>query len=139
MTNSRFSYPPKTALIPKDFNWVVFHQPNGKFPLNAGRQLGFTKEQIETGRLVPTLGNTYSGSSPMGLTAILDVAKPGDKILMVSYGSGAGSDGFIFTVTDLIKGVQDKALKTREMLDNDKIYIDYGTYAKYRGKIRKAE
>jgi hydroxymethylglutaryl-CoA synthase len=69
----------------------------------------------------------------------LDVAGPGDRILMVSYGSGAGSDGFIFTVTDLIREVQDKAEKTRHMLDNNKVYIDYGTYAKYRGKIRKAE
>jgi hydroxymethylglutaryl-CoA synthase len=129
----------KAKMSPKDFTGVVFHQPNGKFPLNAGRQLGFTKEQIETGRLVPKLGNTYSGSSPMGLTAVLDVAKPGDKILMVSYGSGAGSDGFVFTATGLIREIQDKAEKTREMLDNNKVYIDYGTYAKYRGKIRKAE
>jgi hydroxymethylglutaryl-CoA synthase len=58
---------------------------------------------------------------------------------MVSYGSGAGSDGFIYTVTDEIKKVQDKAEKTREMLDANKRYIDYGTYAKYRGKILKAE
>ena len=119
--------------------YVVFHQPNGKFPLNAGKRLGFAKEQIETGRLVPKLGNTYSGSSPMGLTAILDVAKPGDKILMVSYGSGAGSDAFIYTVTERIREVQDKAIKTRDMLDKNKVYIDYGTYAKYRGKILKAE
>ncbi len=129
----------KTKKTPKDFAYVVFHQPNGKFPVNAAKTLGFTKEQYETGRLVPKLGNTYSGSSPIGLTAILDVAKPGDKILMVSYGSGAGSDAFIFTVTDEIKKVQDKAEKTRTMLDENKRYIDYGTYAKYRGKILKAE
>jgi len=129
----------KAGMGPKDFNWVVFHQPNGKFPLNVGKQLGFTRDQIETGRLVPKLGNTYSGSSPMGLTAILDVSRPGDKILMVSYGSGAGSDAFIFTVTERINEVRDKAEKTRAMLDNNKVYIDYGTYAKYRGKILKAE
>jgi len=129
----------KSKTTPKDFTYVVFHQPNGKFPLNAGKQLGFTGQQIETGRLVPTLGNTYSGSSPMGLTAILDIARPGDRILMVSYGSGAGSDAFIYKVTGRILEVQDKATRTRQMLDNNKNYIDYGTYAKYRGKIRKAE
>ncbi|MEW6363608.1 MAG: hydroxymethylglutaryl-CoA synthase [Acidobacteriota bacterium] len=129
----------KSGMTPKDFDYVIFHQPNGKFPLNAAKQLGFQKEQVETGRLVPKLGNTYSGSSPIGLTAVLDVARPGNKILLVSYGSGAGSDGFIFTVTDRILGVQNLAVKTREMLDNNKVYIDYGTYAKYRGKIRKAE
>jgi hydroxymethylglutaryl-CoA synthase len=129
----------KAGMGPKDFTYVVFHQPNGKFPLNVGKCLGFTKDQIETGRLVPRLGNTYSGSSPLGLTAILDVAKPGDTVLMVSYGSGAGSDAFVFVVTDLIRRVQDLALKTREMIDSNKAYLDYGTYAKYRGKILRAD
>ncbi len=129
----------KAHMAAKDFAYVVFHQPNGKFPLHVGKELGFTREQIETGRLVPRLGNTYSGSSPIGLTAILDVARPGDRILMVSYGSGAGSDAFIYTVTDQIKAVSDKAEKTRDMLDHNKVYLDYGTYAKYRGKILKAE
>ncbi len=54
---------------------------------------------------------------------------------MVSFGSGAGSDGFIFNVTDKIKDVQDKAVKLRDMLDNNKIYLDYGEYAKFREKI----
>jgi hydroxymethylglutaryl-CoA synthase len=124
------------GMKPKDFTWAIFHQPNGKFPQRVGKMLGFTKEQIEPGWLSPTLGNTYSGSSPMGLTATLDVAKPGDKILMVSYGSGAGSDGFVYEVTDRINEVRDKAPKTRYQLENKKKYIDYGTYAKFRGKIR---
>jgi hydroxymethylglutaryl-CoA synthase len=124
---------------PGDFQYVVFHQPNGKFPLRAGEMLGFTRKQIETGWLVPKLGNTYSGSSPLGLTAVLDVAAPGDRILMVSYGSGAGSDGFIFRVTDRLAAVRGRAVSTRALLDNNKVYLDYGVYAKYRRKIRKAE
>ena len=58
---------------------------------------------------------------------------------MVSYGSGAGSDGFIYRVTDRITEVQDLALKTTDYLDKNQMYIEYGTYAKYRGKIRKGE
>ncbi len=126
----------KANMKPEDFSYVIFHQPNGKFPQRVGKMLGFKKEQIEPGWLSPTLGNTYSGSSPMGLTSTLDISKPGDKILMVSYGSGAGSDAFIFEVTKRIEEVRDKAPKTRWMLDNNKNYIDYGTYAKFRGKIR---
>jgi len=129
----------KAGAKPADFAYAVFHQPNGKFPMRVGQMLGFTKEQIEPGWLSPTLGNTYSGSSPMGLTATLDVSKPGDRILMVSYGSGAGSDGFIYEVTDRIEKVRNLAPKTREMLDSNKVYIDYGTYAKYRRKIRMGE
>ena len=100
--------------------------------------LGFTKEQIEPGWLSPTLGNTYSGASPIGLTSTLDIAGPGQRILMVSYGSGAGSDAFIFRTTDLLPGVQKAAPQTRPQLDEKKIYLDYGTYAKFRRKIRKA-
>jgi hydroxymethylglutaryl-CoA synthase len=129
----------KTGTKPSDFRYAVFHQPNGKFPMAAGKRLGFTREQIETGWLVPTLGNTYSGSSPMGLTAVLDVAEPGDRIFMCSYGSGSGSDSFLWTVTDRIREVQDLAPKTREQLEHDPIYLEYGEYAKFRHKILKAE
>ena len=62
--------------------------------MKAGKDLGFTEEQIKPGLLVPVIGNTYAGASMIGLTAILDIAKPGDRILQVSYGSGAGSDAF---------------------------------------------
>jgi hydroxymethylglutaryl-CoA synthase len=128
-----------SGMKPEDFAFAIFHQPNGKFPMRVGKMLGFKREQIEQGWLVPKLGNTYSGSSPMGLTAVLDVAKPGDMIFMCSYGSGAGSDGFIFKATDRLKEVQDMCTHTRSQLDGYKRYIDYGTYAKFRHKILKAE
>jgi len=127
----------KAGMKPSDFQFAVFHQPNGKFPMRVGKMLGLTHEQMETGWLSPWLGNTYSGASPMGLTAILDVAKPGDLIFMCSYGSGAGSDAFIWKVTDRIKEVQNMCPKTRVQLDEHKVYVDYGTYAKFRKKILK--
>jgi len=127
------------GLKPADFAYVVFHQPNGKFPMRVGEILGFQKPQIEPGWLVPKLGNTYSGSSPLGLTATLDIAKPGDLILLVSYGSGAGSDGFILKVTNKIDEVRDLAPRTRDLLEKNKRYLEYGVYAKFRQKIRKAD
>ncbi len=129
----------KAKMKPSDFHYVIFHQPNGKFPFRVGEMLGFKKTQIEPGWLVSKLGNTYSGSSPLGLTATLDIAKEGDMILIVSYGSGAGSDAFIFRVTSRIDEVRNLAPRTRDLLDNDKNYLDYGVYAKFRRKIRKAE
>lgn len=127
----------KSGMKPKDFAYAVFHQPNGKFPQKVALELGFTQEQINPGWLAPTLGNTYSGASPIGLTATLDVAKPGDQIFMCSYGSGAGSDAFIWKVTDRINQVRDLAVKTQKLLEENVMYIQYGTYAKFRHKIIK--
>jgi len=118
----------------KDYQWAIFHQPNTKFPQRAGQMLGFTPEQIEPGLLVPVIGNTYSGSSIIGLTATLDIARPGDRILLVSFGSGAGSDAIDLTVTEKILERRDKAHKTQDYIAR-RVEIDYATYARYRGKI----
>jgi len=125
----------RTGMKAEDFAHAVFHMPNGKFPLKAGKTLGFTEKQMEAGLLVPIMGNTYSGSSPTGLTAILDIAKQGEYIFMVSFGSGAGSDAFVYKTTEIITEIQDKAPKVRDMLESNKIYLDYGAYAKFRRKI----
>ena len=122
---------------PKDFSYAVFHQPNGKFPTRVAKQLGFTDDQIRTGLLVPTIGNTYSGAVPLGLAAILDEAKPGDRIFAVAYGSGAGSDAFDISVTDeMSRFSRDLAPTLGSIMENPK-YLDYATYAKYKGKIVK--
>ncbi|MBC8525462.1 MAG: hydroxymethylglutaryl-CoA synthase [Candidatus Cloacimonetes bacterium] len=125
----------KSGYLPSDFTYAVFHMPNGKFPLRVGKKLGFTNEQMKPGWVVNLMGNTYSGSSPTGFSATLDIAKPGDLILLVSFGSGAGSDAFVFKVTEKINEVRDKAEKVREMLADNPIYLDYGQYAKFREKI----
>jgi hydroxymethylglutaryl-CoA synthase len=118
----------------KDYTWAVFHQPNTKFPQRAAQMLGFTPEQIAPGLLVPVIGNTYSGASIIGLTAILDIAKPGDRILLASFGSGAGSDAFDITVTDKITDRAGRATKTQEYIAR-RTEIDYATYARFRDKI----
>jgi len=76
---------------------------------------------------------------PLGLSAVLDVAEPGQRILAVAYGSGAGSDAFDITVTDEIKNLKrDAAPSVKSMVEN-KVMLDYAVYAKYRGKIRMRE
>jgi hydroxymethylglutaryl-CoA synthase len=118
-----------------DFDWAVFHQPNVKFPERAAKMLGFTKEQIEPGLLSGRIGNTYAGSSMIGLTAVLDVAEPGDRILMVSYGSGAGSDAFALEVTHRLREVRNLATKTEEYIAR-RTLIDYATYTRFRDKLK---
>jgi hydroxymethylglutaryl-CoA synthase len=123
-----------TETKPEDYTYAVFHQPNAKFPQNVAAALGFTPEQIKAGLLVPMIGNTYSGAAIIGLTAILDKAKPGDKIFMVSYGSGAGSDAMVLTVTEMIEERRSKATSTMAYVDR-RTEIDYAEYVRMRGKL----
>ena len=125
----------KLALEPKDFDFAVFHMPNGKFPTAVAKQLGFEKEKFLPGLVVTRIGNTYSASSLLGLCSVLDIAKPGLRILLVSFGSGAGSDAFSLKFTDKILETRGLAKKTDDYI-NKKKYIDYGTYVKLRGKLK---
>jgi len=118
----------------QDYRYAVFHQPNTKFPQRAAAQLGFSKDQIDPGLLVPVIGNTYAGAAIIGLTAILDIAEPGDRILMVSFGSGAGSDAFALRVTDALLTKRELAPYTQDYITR-RTEIDYATYARMRGKL----
>lgn len=122
-------------LTAADYDWAVFHQPNSKFPQRVGKMLGFSAAQLEPGLLVGEIGNVYAGSSIVGLTGILDVADPGDRILMVSYGSGAGSDAFDLQVTDKIVERRNRAPLTRDYIAR-RTEIDYATYTRYRRKLK---
>ena len=118
----------------KDYKWAVFHQPNTKFPQRVASQLGFSMDQIAPGLLVPVIGNTYAGAAMIGLTGILDIAQPGERVLVVSFGSGAGSDAFDIFVTDKVIERRDRAVKTQEYISR-RTEIDYATYVRYRGKL----
>ncbi len=117
-----------------DFAYAVFHQPNTKFPQRAARTLGFSREQIAAGLLAPRIGNTYAGSALIGLTAVLDLAQPGERILLVSYGSGAGSDAFSLVATDALPKRRGRAPSTEDYIAR-RTAIDYAVYARLRGKL----
>ncbi len=119
-----------------DFDHVVFHQPNAKFPLEVAKKLGIPTEKLKLGLLTPIIGNTYSGASMLGLANVLDEAKAGETILVTSFGSGAGSDSFAITVTDKLESVRKRGRTLRSFIEH-KQYIDYAQYLKFRGKIKK--
>ncbi len=122
---------------PGDFAHAVFHQPVPKFVTRIAAELGFDAQQIEAGLLAPRMGNAYAGSSLLGLAAILDIARPGERVFFCSYGSGAGSDAFAFRVTERIRarregpGVVDYLARRREI-------DDYGHYLRLQRKIRRS-
>lgn len=120
---------------PASYRHVVFHQPNGKFPQRVGRQLGFTDEQMRYGLVTPYIGNTYSGAALLGLANVLDHAGPGERILMVGYGSGAGSDAFDLVTTDAIATYDRSFGRPVQYYLDQGTEIPYAVYAKFRGKI----
>ena len=108
--------------------------PNGKFPLRVAKYLEWQRTN-RTGTNSKKIGNTYSGSSILGLTCVLDIAKPGDKILVTSYGSGSGSDAFIFTATEKIIAAQKAKVKTTEDYVKRKEYLTYPEYEAHMEQI----
>ncbi len=127
----------EVASGPQDFAHAVFHQPVPKFVEKAAAELGFSRQQIRTGLVAPRMGNAYAGSSLLGLAAVLDVAKPGERVFFCSYGSGAGSDAFSFRVTERI-AERRRGPAVIDYLDRRRPVDGYGQYLRLRGKIKRA-
>lgn len=127
----------KLDIRSSDVTYCVFHMPNGKFPRQVSKRLGFEEKQLLPSLTVDAIGNPYSASSMLGFAATLDIAKPGDTIFMVSYGSGAGSDAFLWKVTDAIEKRKNNKAAGQTVQDQiaHKNYIDYVQYLKMTHKI----
>lgn len=121
-------------LQPGDVDYFVAHQPNPQFPVKVARELGFKDEQYAVALQVKNFGNTYSGSSPVGLAAVLDVAKPDARILLASYGSGAGSDAYLLrTTSQLVDKRQNQKVTVKFQAENPFVeYVDYPTYRRLK-------
>lgn len=125
----------KTKLKPADFDYCVFHMPNGKFPREVAKKLGFINEQLEPSLIVDKIGNSYSASSLLGLISVLEIARPNQKILLTSYGSGAGSDSFLIKTTPLITKNQKPRNKNLKNYLESKRLISYSEYLRMMGGL----
>jgi hydroxymethylglutaryl-CoA synthase len=117
-----------------DLNYFVPHHPNPQFPVRVAKDLGFKEEQFMPAIQMTKFGNTYSGASLVGLAAVLDIAKPNDRILMTSYGSGAGSDAYLFHVTNqILDKRKNQKITVKFQAENPFIeYVDYTTYRRLK-------
>lgn len=130
----------KLKFGPADFDYVIFHQPNGKFPRVVGKKLGFSDEQVEPGIVFDWIGNTYSANSLTGLAKVLDMAAPYQRILVVSYGSGAGSDSISLVTTPAIdekrKNISRSVKSWIGEVDKENLIVtDYPIYLRNKGII----
>jgi len=115
---------------PEEYQHVVIQQPDARVPASVGGKMLFQEPQLAAGLTSNLVGDLGAASTPVSLAATLDLAKVGDKILVISYGSGAGSDALSFKV------VGDRKATVKFQQDADrKEYIDYIKYLKLKGAI----
>ncbi len=124
----------KLKLKAGDVEYFVPHQPNPAFPVKVARDMGFKEEQYTCSLQVNRLGNTYSGCSPVGLAAVLDIAKPNERILVASYGSGAGSDAYLLRTTSQLPDKRNRQKMNIKNLTENKFvqHVDYTTYRRLK-------
>lgn len=115
---------------PEEYQHVVIQQPDARVPASVGGKMMFQEPQMAAGLTSNILGDLGAASTPVSLAAALDLAKVGDKIMVVSYGSGAGSDALSFKVV----GDRKASPKFQQEADR-KEYIDYIKYLKLKGAI----
>ena len=124
----------QSNLKASDIDYFVPHQPNPTFPVRIAKELGFKDEQFSPSLVINKFGNTYSGCSPAGLGSVLDVAGPNQRILMVSYGSGAGSDAYLLrTTSQILDKRKRQKINVKSQAENPFIeYVDYTTYRRLK-------
>ncbi len=95
----------KTGLTIGDFAKVIYPCHFGRVHKSIGKKLGVAPERLQP-NMYETVGDAGAAHPLLMLVAALEEANPGDKLLLVSFGSGA--DAICLEVTDAIKGIKDK-------------------------------
>jgi hydroxymethylglutaryl-CoA synthase len=120
----------KLGRKPEEYQHVVIQQPDARVPATVAARMQFTDQQLAGGLTSKILGDLGAASTAVSLAAVLDLAKPDDRILVISYGSGAGSDALSLRV------VSDRKSTVRFQTQVDrKEYIDYVKYLKLKGAL----
>ena len=131
-----------TDTKPEDYQYLCLHQPYPSLPLSVAKELGFKRPQVQPGVVAGKIGNTYSSACLLGLCNVLDQARPGDRVMLVSFGSGAGSDGFVMTVEPAIEAYRARGVElgveplARQIEGQNAEWLTYGQYVLTQGKLR---
>ena len=120
----------KTKLAVSDFATAVFYASDARQHAALVRRLKLEKTQVQD-PLYSVIGNAGAAAPFLMLVAALEKAKPGDRILFVSYGDGA--DAFIFRATEEIKKFQKNPVISKQLAG--KTAISYGQYLTWRGLV----
>ncbi|HEU65608.1 MAG TPA: short-chain dehydrogenase, partial [Chloroflexi bacterium] len=112
----------------KDFAKIAYPGLYAREHGAVAKRLGADPGQLQD-TLLSTVGDTGVASPLMMLVAALEDAKPGDKILIASFGNGG--DALFFQVTEKIKDVADRRA-VKKHLDSKKELASYEKYLAFR-------
>ena len=119
-----------------DFNHVAMYQFDERNMRQVAKALKIQEEQLKCSNMFNDVGDLGAASAFLKLCAILDEAKPGDRVLVVSYGSGM-ADVMSLKVTDEIN--RKKNTKSVKDYIGSKEYISYPEVLKRKKHIKKEE
>ncbi|HLE79897.1 MAG TPA: hydroxymethylglutaryl-CoA synthase [Dehalococcoidia bacterium] len=123
----------KLARQAEEYDYVVLQQPDDRIVREATRGTGITPEQMQAANIYPKVGDTGAASAFLSLAAVLDKAKEGQKILLVSYGSGS-ADALSLAVKKASPG---RAPTVEAYLAGGE-YLDYAHLARQEGLLERA-
>lgn len=112
-----------------DFSKVIFPCYYGGARKKLGKKLGMDPEKVQD-NLQAVVGDTGTAHPLLMFSNALETSEPGDKLLLISYGSGC--DALYFEVTENIKKLSARTgivgyLSKKVELDN---YLKYLTWRK---------
>jgi hydroxymethylglutaryl-CoA synthase len=116
------------SLKPGDFSKVVLAASDARQIARLAGKLGFETAQVQD-PFFAQIGHTGTAETLTMLTAALEEAKAGERILLVNYGDGA--DAFILRITEDITRFQERPPMQERLKKNRS--IDYGTYLNWKG------
>ena len=125
----------RQGLGPKDFAKAILYGPDARSHRALAQDLGFDpKSQLQDG-LFNTMGTTGAAHALMMLVAALETSKPGDRLLLASYGDGA--DAMVLRVTEDIQKIKGRR-GIKGHLEPKKLLPKYQKYLNYRGLVEVA-
>ena len=124
----------RSTIGPSQISKAIFYAPDAGTLAATAKSLGLKAEQIPD-HLFATVGNTGAAMAPLVLSSVLEDARPGEKLLVVGYGSGC--DAIIFEVTGEIDNARSVEGRrgVRGYLASKANLDSYERYAKFRELI----
>jgi 3-hydroxy-3-methylglutaryl CoA synthase len=123
----------RSATGPSEIAKAIFYAPDPGSLAGAARGLGLKPEQVPD-HLFNSVGNTGTAMPLLVLSSVLEDAQPGEKLLVVGYGSGA--DALLFEVTEEIEQARARARRGVKGHLTSKGYLEnYERYARFRDLV----